>query len=435
MKKLKIAIIGISFSYLAFPWSAFSEQIQLPVFTDSSYTNSLREQSSIDSDFIDFSHLKTETYGPEMEFANATFTANQNTGIELITHTPLIAQGSKVFFQSLPASQNWQIDIKAHMSNFSSQLTEPYYYAGLTFGKLGESKESSFANRVNLNFTRSFESSDHVTSNIFRNTINSGIYNNNDNGTPPFVETADENIFLRVTYDSLTMSCTHYYSYNGINYTSFKSYFLQSVWGLSQMDRFWVALVGTSVPFQSQTESSQNQNLNYNVESGQLYLSDLKISVSNNSSTSNTTNTNPILTWKNLYFSSVANSGDSSDSFDYDKDGIPNLIEYAFGGNPKIVDSNAVSPTLARTGDNLQFSFKCNDTKTDISYIVESSSNLSQGAWTEIASSVGGQKTNPIGNLCTVSDTGSGLRTVTVSVSVSAIAKMFVRLKILHPNP
>lgn len=141
----------------------------------------------------------------------------------------------------------------------------------------------------------------------------------------------------------------------------------------------------------------------------------------------------PILTWKNLHFSSVANTGNSSDSLDYDKDGIPNLIEYAVGGNPKVVDSTTVSPTLVRTGDNLQFSFTCNDTKTDISYIVESSSNLSQWSWTEIASNVGGQKTNPIGNLCTVSDTGSGSRTVTVSVSASE--KMFVRLKILHPNP
>jgi hypothetical protein len=293
MKKLKIAIIGISFSYLAFPWSAFSEQIQLPVFTDSSYTNSLREQSSIDTDFIDFSHVKTGTYAPEMEFANATFTANQNTGIELITQTHLLAQGSKVFYQGLPASQNWQIDIKAHISNFSTQLPQAYYYAGLTFGKLGETSESSFVNRVNLNFTRSFEISDYVTVSGFRNTLNSGFYSNNDPGTPPFVVILNENLYLRVVYDSSKMSCTHYYSYNGINYTSLKSYDLQCSWGLSQMDRFWVAVVGTSFPFQSQTEYEQNQNFNYNVESGQLYLSDFKITVSSNSSTSNTTNTNP----------------------------------------------------------------------------------------------------------------------------------------------
>ena len=296
MKKLQIAIIGISFSYLAFPWSAFSEQIQLPLFTDSSYTNSLKDQSSIDTDFIDFSHLKTQNSALEMAFANATFTANPTTGIELVTQTHLFAQGSKVFYQSLPASQNWQIDIKAHMSNFSTQLPEAFYYAGLTFGKLGEtfgeSSESSSANRVNLNFTRSFEIIGDAEISNFRNTINSGFYSNNDGETPPFLEIPNENLYLRVTYDSLTMSCTHFYSYDGINYTSFKSYYLQSSWGLCQMDRFWVAVVGAALPFQSLTEYAQNQNVNYNVESGQLYLSDLKISVSNKSSTSSATNTN-----------------------------------------------------------------------------------------------------------------------------------------------
>jgi hypothetical protein len=291
MKNRKIAILTLCFGYLVSA-NAFSQQLVLPAFTGSSYTNSLRDQSTIESDFIGaYSYERDEYNAPVQPFQNATFTANQSTGLELISQTPFTAQGSKVFFQSLPANQNWQVDVKAHISNFSTQLPNPYYYAGLTFGKINDTVESSNAYRVNLNFTRSSDTNAYVPQNNFENTINSGIYSNDDPGTPPFALIPNEDLYLRVTYDSVTMSCTHYYSINGNTYTSFKSYYLKDVWGLSTNDRFWVTVVGTSIPFQSQTVFNQYPNSNYNLAAGQLYLSDFRITIANSSSSNNNSNT------------------------------------------------------------------------------------------------------------------------------------------------
>lgn len=306
MKNRKIASLTLCFGYLVSA-NAFSQQLVLPAFTGSSYTNPLKDQSSIDSDFIgDYSNERNDFNAPLQPFQNATFTANQSTGLELISQTPFTAQGSKVFFQSLPANQNWQVDVKAHISNFSTQLPDPYYYAGLTFGKMNDTVESSNAYRVNLNFTRSSETNANVPQNNFENTINSGIYSNDNPGTPPFVLIPNEDLYLRVKYDSVTMSCTHYYSFNGDFYTSFKSYYLKCVWGLSPSDRFWINVVGTSVPFQSQAEFNQYPNSNYSLASGQLYLSDFKITIDNSSSSNNNSNTS------NTSSSSNSNSSSSN---------------------------------------------------------------------------------------------------------------------------
>jgi hypothetical protein len=315
MKNRKIAILTLCFGYFVFA-NAFSQQLVLPAFTGSSYTNSLKDQSSIDSDFIgDYSYERDDYNAQEQPLQNATFKANQSTGLELISQTPFTAQGSKVFFQSLPANQNWQVDVKAHISNFSKLLQNPYYYAGLTFGKINDTVVSSNAYRVNLNFTRSLETSTYVPQNNFENTINSGIYSNDDPGTPPFVLIPNEDLYLRVTYDSVTMSCTHYYSLNGNTYTSFKSYYLKDVWGLSPSDRFWINLVGTSIPYQSQAEFNLNPSSNYNLASGQLYLSDFKITIDNSSSSNNNSNTSSTSSNSNSSSSNIQSSSSNNKKF------------------------------------------------------------------------------------------------------------------------
>ena len=44
--------------------------------------------------------------------------------------------------------------------------------------------------------------------------------------------------------------------------------------------------------------------------------------------------TTPVESWRQLYFNTTANSGTSSDSADYDGDGLSNSYEYVFGSNP-----------------------------------------------------------------------------------------------------
>ncbi|RYD67312.1 MAG: choice-of-anchor D domain-containing protein, partial [Verrucomicrobiaceae bacterium] len=64
----------------------------------------------------------------------------------------------------------------------------------------------------------------------------------------------------------------------------------------------------------------------------------------------------PLTSWRQAHFGSPGDSGFGADAFDFDKDGLVNLIEYAFGLNPKVPDSGEV-PQAQRTGGNLMVSF------------------------------------------------------------------------------
>jgi hypothetical protein len=115
---------------------------------------------------------------------------------------------------------------------------------------------------------------------------------------------------------------------------------------------------------------------------------------------------------------------------DFDHDGISNLLEYAFGGNPKGLDAAGVRPAVIFTGNQLRISFKCDAACTDLVYTVQASSNLD--SWHDIATSTGGAATVPFAGLSSVSDTGSGARAVTVtdSAAASAANRRFLRIQV-----
>jgi uncharacterized delta-60 repeat protein len=123
----------------------------------------------------------------------------------------------------------------------------------------------------------------------------------------------------------------------------------------------------------------------------------------------------PLQAWRLTHFGSVFNSGDGANLNDFDQDGIQNLLEYAFGGDPKIPDAAAIRPTPVLAGGTFRYSFKCDAHCTDITYTVQASSSLEAGSWTDIARSVGGSTVLPVGSLSDVSDTGTGLRMATVT--------------------
>ena len=64
----------------------------------------------------------------------------------------------------------------------------------------------------------------------------------------------------------------------------------------------------------------------------------------------------PLTSWRQAYFGSPGNSGFGADAFDFDKDGLVNLIEYAFGLNPTVPDGGQL-PQAQRAGGNLMVSF------------------------------------------------------------------------------
>lgn len=143
----------------------------------------------------------------------------------------------------------------------------------------------------------------------------------------------------------------------------------------------------------------------------------------------------PLLTWKNTYFLSVDNTGDSADTFDYEGDGFSNLVEYALGGDPKVPDATTIAPVVEISENQIQISFKCDAAKTDISYIVQASPDLSAGSWVDIAKSTGGAPIEPISSLSAVLDSRLGARMVTVTDStfIPIGGKRFLRVKIVNP--
>ncbi len=62
--------------------------------------------------------------------------------------------------------------------------------------------------------------------------------------------------------------------------------------------------------------------------------------------------------WRYQYFGSVANSGNGADTFDYDHDGLPNLIEWACNLNPKTASKLTASAAL--NGANMEYTYTRN---------------------------------------------------------------------------
>ena len=116
---------------------------------------------------------------------------------------------------------------------------------------------------------------------------------------------------------------------------------------------------------------------------------------------------------------------------DFDGDGLLNLLEYAFGTNPKTADPSGIVADV--TANKMSISFPCNTACTDITYTVQSSSTLA--GWSDIAASTGGAVALPIGSLSTVSDSGGGLRTVMVtdSADIPAGGRRFLRIRVTIP--
>jgi hypothetical protein len=86
--------------------------------------------------------------------------------------------------------------------------------------------------------------------------------------------------------------------------------------------------------------------------------------------------------WRFYWFGTIANVGVAADDFDFDKDGLPNLLEFAFGLDPKL-GSSCQTPKGQWINGRLVFtidSFRIED----IFYGAEWSSNMEPGGWNDI---------------------------------------------------
>lgn len=89
--------------------------------------------------------------------------------------------------------------------------------------------------------------------------------------------------------------------------------------------------------------------------------------------------------WRWLHFGTPENRGPAADTADPDTDGVPNLLEYALAGNPRINDAEflRLAPEFLCAGPTryLSISYRQNKAATDLRYEPQAGNFLSLGDW------------------------------------------------------
>jgi autotransporter-associated beta strand protein len=125
----------------------------------------------------------------------------------------------------------------------------------------------------------------------------------------------------------------------------------------------------------------------------------------------------PLQQWRQTHFGSIAGAGTAVDTADPDGDGVVNLLEYALGTVPTSAASVSV-PVPSVVGSRLQISFL--RARSDVTYIVETTSDLSSGAWSILATNPGS-----VGQTVTISDT--------LNLTTANSPRRFMRLRVSSP--
>ncbi len=92
---------------------------------------------------------------------------------------------------------------------------------------------------------------------------------------------------------------------------------------------------------------------------------------------------NALASWRRDLFGSTANSGAGADDSDPDRDGLVNLVEFAFGLHP-LQPGGSGLPTPLIGGGSITYQFNPPVSATGVTYGVEWSPTLAPGSWTAI---------------------------------------------------
>ncbi len=117
--------------------------------------------------------------------------------------------------------------------------------------------------------------------------------------------------------------------------------------------------------------------------------------------------------WRMLHFGSYDNSGDGADLNDYCKDGLPNLIKFALGLDPKLSGAGLL-PSPQRSENGLTLGFNQPAGVTGITYSVESSETMLPDSWSALP------------------DTGTSPQH-SFSVPVGGKGMIYMRIKVTSP--
>jgi uncharacterized delta-60 repeat protein len=121
--------------------------------------------------------------------------------------------------------------------------------------------------------------------------------------------------------------------------------------------------------------------------------------------------------WRQLWFGTTQNSGNAQDLADPNHNGVPNLLEYALGGDPTgIATGLNILPQVGRSAANtLQLTLTRALDRNDLTLTVQAADSPA-GPWTALARSTAGGAFQVLAPGSTVLESGAGnTRTVTVT--------------------
>lgn len=139
----------------------------------------------------------------------------------------------------------------------------------------------------------------------------------------------------------------------------------------------------------------------------------------------------PLDLWRAEFFQTATSLQDSANGFDFDNDGLANLLEYALGTNPTVGNFNSIAGMETRD-DRLAISFSFDPNAAGINLIVEVGDDLQ--SWEPIAET-GGTPEFRVVESGTRIEMEAGSVTVISPNSMGASSREFARLRVVELAP
>jgi hypothetical protein len=141
----------------------------------------------------------------------------------------------------------------------------------------------------------------------------------------------------------------------------------------------------------------------------------------------------PMLTWRQTFFGTTSASGDSANTADSDRDGLPNIVEYALLTSP--TQSNGSPITATSAANSITLGVNRDPARTDVTITIEAVTVLG-GTWVPVARSTNGGAFTALVPEASVVETGSG--TVATSITINTTSTptgRFFRAKVETSTP
>jgi hypothetical protein len=141
--------------------------------------------------------------------------------------------------------------------------------------------------------------------------------------------------------------------------------------------------------------------------------------------------------WRALFFGATNTFGLAADNADPDGDGVPNLLEYAFGLNPLQFDNlPQLSPVMVQTNNAVAFgcTFWRNTNATDLVFRVQVSDSLTAPVWLDLASYNSASGWNGAGRVWETPSSASALTVTALDPQPILMGtNHFLRLRVEYP--